>query len=221
MEEPDFLVLPFRETLPGLRHAPAVVAIICASALVVALNGPIPSVGRALQMTDVGLRHWQLWRLVTYVLPQENGWLHLVVNMVPLALYGWQLERVVGTVRFALVYFGGGAIGMALLASFRDINAQTGLRSGASLAVFAVVAATGLCCARAMYRRSAKIAWAAVTAGVLLLLAGALSARGIDAVVRPGLDGFAFGVVNHSLGIAAGLIIGGAVLWLGPHDVVR
>lgn len=34
------------------------------------------------------------------------------MNLALLVLFGWQLERLTGTVRFMLVYFGSGAIGL-------------------------------------------------------------------------------------------------------------
>lgn len=208
---PPFLVLPIVETPRELRRAPGVVAVIVASFAVVGLGGAWPAVTRALECTTAGLGRWQLWRVMTYVLPHERGWPHVAVNMFVLALFGWQLERIIGTFRFLAVYFGCGAVGMALLAAANPIDSQHGLRGGASLAVFGVVAALATQHAVKVGVRGPAMVWAIPTCIVLLTVAGVLAMGGRGGVIAPGLDGFRFGFLNHALGMIAGVLLGIAI----------
>lgn len=212
--EPDpFLVLPVVETPASLRRAPGVLAVIVASFAVVGLGEVWPMVTGWLQATTADLSDGELWRLLTYVFPHEHGWLHVLVNMAVLALFGWQLEHLVGTTRFLIVYFGSGAIGMALLFAFNPIDAAHGLRGGASLAVFGTVAALATSHAVRSGIWSPAMRWASPTCLVLLSAAGLRHVNGKDGLIDPGLDGFLFGFLNHALGVVAGVLLGVAVPW--------
>ena len=181
------------------------------STLVVALDGIWPAVSDSLQVTDVSLHRHEYWRLFTYVFPQENGWAHLAVNMFTLFLYGWQLERVVGARRFLVAYFGTGAAGMLLLSTLRPINATTGLRSGASLATFGVVAAIAATYVIRKRKLDGTVGSIVVVCLALLGFAALITSRGTPGVVSAGLDGAVYGAVNHSFGLAAGLLVGATV----------
>lgn len=207
-----FLVLPLAETPRALRRSPGVVGVIVLSLAVVALGGAWPTATRSLEATTAGLADWELWRLATYVFPHEHGWLHVAVNMTLLALFGWQLEHRVGTFRFLLIYIGSGAVGMALLFAFNPIDAERGIRSGASLAVFGVVAALATWHVLRDGRRSRAMLWAAPTCAVLLIAAGTRQVRGKEGIIEPGLTGFAFGFLSHALGMVAGVLLALAVV---------
>ena len=202
-----FLAFPIAETPRELLRAPGTLGIIVVSLLVVGLGGPIPQLTRALECTTTALADGELWRLVTYVLPHEGGWIHVLINMSVLALFGWQLERRVSTSRFLVVYFGSGAIGMALLFARNPIDEAHGLRSGASLAVFGAVAALAAWHVIDGGIRSPAVPWAVGTCVVLLLGSGLLNLDGHPGVIDPGLQGFLFGIVNHALGMVAGVIV--------------
>lgn len=207
-----FLILPLTETPRELRRAPGVVAIIVVSLAVVALGGAWPAVTRSLEATTGGLAAWELWRFATYVFPHEHGWLHVAANMTVLGLFGWQLERRVGTARFLLIYVGSGAVGMALLFACNPIDAERGIRSGASLAVFGVVAALATWHAIRGGWRSPAMLWSVPTCAVLLIAAGVRQIRGKEGIIEPGINGFAFGFLNHALGMVAGVLLALAVI---------
>lgn len=63
-----------------------------------------------LGLTPVGLAKGFLWQLFTFQF-LHFGLLHLVFNLLGLWFFGRWTEEVLGRSRFALVYFGGGAIG--------------------------------------------------------------------------------------------------------------
>jgi membrane associated rhomboid family serine protease len=203
-----FLALPITETPAQLRRSPGTSSIIVLSLAVVALGGIWPSVTRALECTSKGLREGELWRLITYVFPHEGGWQHVVVNMAVLALFGWQYERRVGSRRLVAVYLGCGAVGMALLSAWNPIDAERGLRSGASLAVFGIVAALTVWHVTDGGWRAPAIPWATGTCLALLVAGGVLAIGGHAGVIEPGLHGFVFGFLNHGLGMVAGLALG-------------
>jgi membrane associated rhomboid family serine protease len=206
-----FWVIPIDKTLSALRRSPAVVGIIVASFVVVGTGGAWPTVTRHLEVTSGSLADGQIWRLATYVLPHENGWAHVSLNMFVLSLFGWQLERIVGAWRLIAVYLGSGAIGMCLLFASSPINADRGIRSGASLAVFGVVAALATIHATTDGIRSSAMPWALGTCLVLLSISGALGIRGQGEAIPAGFAGFRFGFFNHSLGMIAGVLLGVAL----------
>ena len=208
---PPFLVIPLRETPTKLRHAPGSMAVIVASLVVVALAGPWPSVARSLEATTSAFADGELWRLFTYVFPHEHGWWHVLVNMGLLALFGWQYERIVGTARFLATYAGSGAVGMALLFAFRPIDADRGLRAGASLAVFGIVSALTTRHALVGGWRGPAMPWAGGTCLGVLLASGLVALDGHSGATEPGVDSFLFGFSNHALGVLAGMLLGLAV----------
>lgn len=107
----------------------------------------------------VGVDEGDWWRIVTHGF-LHAGLLHIGLNMAALWILGSQLERVLGRVRFAGVYFVSllaGAFGILLV----DPNAAT---VGASGAVF------GLMGAALMVQRAAGIdPWASGVGGLILV----------------------------------------------------
>ncbi len=208
LEDVGFWVLPIKEPFRRLRQSPGVVTVVVLSLGVVALGGLWPGVIRALESRTDLLADAQVWRLLTYVFPHEGGWVHVVLNMLVLSAYGPQLELVVGAYRFVVAYFVSGAVGMALLFAFNPIDAERGIRSGASLAVFGVVAATLVIHLVVSGWRSLPVRFAAGTCLMLLVVGGLLGVAGHQGVIEPGWHGFAFGFFNHSLGMLAGAVVG-------------
>lgn len=211
-----FLAFPVRAALRHAPRSPGVVSIVAITLSVVALDSLFPAVGHALEARSDAFAAGQYWRLMTYVFPHHGGFLHALLNMGLLCLYGWQLERIVGTARFVVGYLAAGAIGMALLSSFRTIDSVTGLTGGASLAVFSMVVAIGVlyASAGALHRKDAVRA--AITIVVLIVVSGVVSmAR------RGGGGGVLFGVVNHSLAVVSGVLVGLGLHWSRNREIRR
>jgi membrane associated rhomboid family serine protease len=84
------------------------------------------------------LRGW-VWQLVTYMFAHDpRNWSHILFNMLGLFMFGWQVEKRMGSREFLLYYLVTGAL--AGLASFA-LYYFTGTRAvllGASGALFAV-----------------------------------------------------------------------------------
>lgn len=74
------------------------------------------------------------WTLVTCMFIHANIW-HILANMITLYFFGSYLNRLLGTVKFLIVYFTGGILGSIayLLLPFSDLPAV-----GASGAIFAL-----------------------------------------------------------------------------------
>ena len=76
----------------------------------------------------------QPWTIFTSLFVHAS-WLHIFGNMYMLWFYGDFLERLIGEVRFLLVYFIGGLIGNALFLLIANPNAAAVGASGAVLAL--------------------------------------------------------------------------------------
>jgi membrane associated rhomboid family serine protease len=57
-----------------------------------------------------GLREGRIWQVVTYMF-LHGGPLHIIVNMLCLAVFGGEIEDALGTRRFLWLYFGCGILG--------------------------------------------------------------------------------------------------------------
>jgi membrane associated rhomboid family serine protease len=85
-----------------------------------------------------GLLGGKPWQLLTYVFLHGGLW-HILINMLVLVIFGREMEFVLGTRRFLLLYLGGGVlagIGWILIS-----GSELALCIGASGAVFGVVGA--------------------------------------------------------------------------------
>lgn len=217
----SFRVFSPRRAVRHVPRSPGVLAIVLLSVAVVALTDVVPSVAGALEARSSALASGQYWRLLTYVFPHDGGWPHVLLNMAILCLYGWQLERMVGTLRFASGYLGAGAVSMSLLFSFRQIDATTGLTAGASLAVFAVVTAIAVLYVASGPPHRRDVILATGTIIVLVVVSGVISmARrsGHQSAAPSGLEGMVYGVANHSMGVISGVLLGSV---LSPNKRAR
>ena len=84
------------------------------------------------------LLHGEIWRLATYMFLHGGFW-HLLLNMLPLAFFGRDVEERFGTPRFALLYFGSGMLGGLGWVLISGTGSE--LCIGASGAVFGVIGA--------------------------------------------------------------------------------
>ena len=84
-------------------------------------------------LSSEGLRDGEFWQLVTYQFLHANE-LHIFVNMLALWFAGRELEPVVGTPRFVLLYLVGGIVG-----GLAQIVFSSGPLIGASASVCAVL----------------------------------------------------------------------------------
>ncbi len=57
-----------------------------------------------------GLMSGMIWQPVTYMLLHGN-WLHILLNMLVVFMFGRELERILGVRRFLLLYIGSGIMG--------------------------------------------------------------------------------------------------------------
>ncbi|AYC30368.1 rhomboid family intramembrane serine protease [Paenisporosarcina cavernae] len=85
----------------------------------------------------IGDGEW--WRLITPMF-LHAGFLHLLFNMFSLYLFGPELERLTGKVRFLTIYFLAGLFGTILTYLLQDANY---VHVGASGAIFGIFGAFG------------------------------------------------------------------------------
>ena len=63
-----------------------------------------------LALTLWGLEHGMIWQLVTYMF-LHGSFMHILFNMLGLLFFGAEMERLFGSVRFAILYLMAGIVG--------------------------------------------------------------------------------------------------------------
>jgi membrane associated rhomboid family serine protease len=198
MSDASFLRRPIRYSFFN-----ATLFLIAANVLVFLLTYAAPSIRGYLWLRPaavVQLNAW--WQLVTYMFCHAN-FMHLLLNMLSLYLFGVQLERRMGSGEFLLFYFLSG-IGAGLATVL--VNNATGqglvFVVGASGAVFAVL-----------------LAFAAFFPDTRIFIFGILPMRAPTAVlVFAGIEVFSM-FTNFNSGVAhlahlAGILVGYVLLLL-------
>ena len=138
------------------------------------------------------------WQLVTAMF--AHGSLeHLLMNMVSLWWLGTLLERMQGTVRFAIVYFVSGIVGNLVFALFSD-----GYAVGASGAIFGMLGAVAVL----LYKHRQSPVAKAMLQGLLVMIA-------IN-VVNSFMPGIA--LEAHFGGLLAGALVEVVILAIGSKD---
>ena len=138
------------------------------------------------------------WQLVTAMF--AHGSLeHLLMNMVSLWWLGTLLERMQGTVRFAIVYFVSGIMGNLVFALFSD-----GYAVGASGAIFGMLGAVAVL----LYKHRQSPVDKAMLQGLLVMIA-------IN-VVNSFMPGIA--LEAHFGGLLAGALVEVIILAIGSKN---
>ena len=138
------------------------------------------------------------WQLVTAMF--AHGSLeHLLMNMVSLWWLGTLLERMQGTVRFAIVYFVSGIVGNLVFALFSD-----GYAVGASGAIFGMLGAVAVL----LYKHRQSPVAKAMLQGLLVMIA-------IN-VVNSFMPGIA--LEAHFGGLLAGALVEVVILAIGSKN---
>lgn len=138
------------------------------------------------------LREGEYYRLLTSIF-LHFGFSHLVNNMLMLGVMGWQLELVLGKLKFLLLYFAAGLCGN-LLSAFAEIRTgEYAVSAGASGAIFGVIGAL-LYIALRNHGRIGTVSGQ----GILLMIALTL----YYGFTSSGVDNFA-----HIGGLAAGFLL--------------
>ena len=138
------------------------------------------------------------WQLVTAMF--AHGSLeHLLMNIVSLWWLGTLLERMQGTVRFAIVYFVSGIMGNLVFALFSD-----GYAVGASGAIFGMLGAVAVL----LYKHRQSPVAKAMLQGLLVMIA-------INVVnsFRPGIA-----LEAHFGGLLAGALVEVIILAIGSNN---
>ncbi|MBM6685116.1 rhomboid family intramembrane serine protease [Faecalicatena contorta] len=86
------------------------------------------------------LQQGEYYRLITSIF-LHFGFSHLVNNMLMLGVMGWQLELVVGKIKFLIIYFAAGIGGNMLSALVEMRTGDFAVSAGASGAIFGIIGA--------------------------------------------------------------------------------
>ncbi len=138
------------------------------------------------------LQEGEYYRLLTSIF-LHFGFSHLVNNMLMLGVMGWQLELVLGKLKFLLLYFAAGLCGN-LFSAFAEIRTgEYAVSAGASGAIFGIIGAL-LYIALRNHGRIGTVSGQ----GILLMIALTL----YYGFTSSGVDNFA-----HIGGLAAGFLL--------------
>ncbi len=148
-----------------------------------ALFDGISVIHEAGEMYGPAVHDGEFWRLVTAMFV-HYGVLHLVANMVMLAIAAWRYEPLLGSMRFLALYFACG-IGASIATYFASYDVRTAGASGATYGIFAAFLVTCL-----WKRRNPTVA--------LILLAFAIVAN----FAIPGMA-----MIAHGTGVAIGIVL--------------
>jgi len=146
-----------------------------------------------LHMAVLGPLDGEWWKVLTYEMAYAKG-AYLFVAIVPIALFGWLLERRHGPAVVLALFFGAGAAG-ALAASAVYSFAIVGGGNGAALALLAAWAAPDLRSARSGSYYEGDLLGAGAIAALLLA---------IPFVLSSGEASWLAGAVGAALGLAVG-----------------
>ena len=123
----------------GIPQVTKAIIIACSAIyLMMMFSGGINSFASTWGMWPSAIATGEVWRLLTCTFLHANLW-HILFNMYALLVLGSQLERVLGPIRFAVIYFVAAFGGSVASYWFADINT---LSVGASGAIFGLM--TGL-----------------------------------------------------------------------------
>lgn len=128
-----------RESLSQYIQLYPVISILIGINLVIYLIGLIPSL--QMNIFGYGVMHNGLvaqgdyWRLVTSMF-LHNGFMHLLFNMFGLYVFGPELERLVGKMRFFTIYMLSGIIANVLTYLIHPLNYTSLGASGAIFGIF-------------------------------------------------------------------------------------
>lgn len=86
------------------------------------------------------MQQGEYYRLITSIF-LHFGFSHLVNNMLMLGVMGWQLELVVGKIKFLIIYFAAGIGGNMLSALVEMRTGDFAVSAGASGAIFGIIGA--------------------------------------------------------------------------------
>ena len=86
------------------------------------------------------LQQGEYYRMFTSIF-LHFGFSHLVNNMLMLGVMGWQLELVIGRIKFLIIYFAAGLCGNVLSALAELRTGDYAVSAGASGAIFGIIGA--------------------------------------------------------------------------------
>jgi len=143
------------------------------------------------------------WTLLSVFFAHEN-FLHLLVNMALLLIFGKELEKIVGERHVYLIYFMCGFLGSLVIIPFAEITQWTGLIAGASAATFGLIAAFAAINPEKIILKGKMKQWV-------------LSLFVINTVIYFLNPTVSIGAPGHAVGIIIGFLYG---LWLKKNNEI-
>lgn len=121
-----------------------IISILIAINIIVYLLGMIPAVGSNILNLGASVNYLiadgEYWRLITSMFI-HGGFFHLLFNMFSLYVFGPELERIAGKLRFFTIYFISGFMGNVISYLTQPLNYASIGASGAIFGIFGAFAA--------------------------------------------------------------------------------
>jgi rhomboid protease GluP len=132
------------------------------------------------------------WRLFAAVF-LHIGLAHLFTNMVSLLIFGTYMEKILGHIRYAILYLAGGVLGYVFVYLCDTATGEDNLTAGASGAIFALL---GGLIALAIFRREMVGGMSAMRVVIIVLL-----------MLFSGFSNSGISFTGHLGGLLGGLIV--------------
>ena len=157
------------------------------TAVLTALGYAVPAFVDALGR-DPAVHDGQVWRLVTPILVNPQGWGQILANGTGLLLWGAIVERTFGRWQWVALYLTGGVVGEVYS------YAMDYYQAGSSVAIAGLLGGV----AAWLISGVARVPWALRVGAVIVLVRGAWLAVEGD---------------NHGAPLLAGAVLGGVLIW--------
>lgn len=146
-------------------------------------------------------RKFEVWRLVTSLF-MHFSLIHLGSNMLYLAIAGYNLEKVVGRLRFLLIYLLSGIGGNLISAAWYYLRENNTISGGASGAIYGLIGSIALLTFLSFRKLKPSYVFARIAILLVFVFYSSFARTGVDGAAHIG--GFFFGILLTFL-----LVIGG------------
>lgn len=186
-----------------IRLYPVVSVIIALNVLIFILT-ILPGIGQEILFAGASVNgliaNGEWWRVITSMF-LHGGFMHVLFNMFSLFLFGPELEKIAGKIRFLTIYFLSGIFGGAATFATQDAFYAS---VGASGAIFGIIGAFG---ALVYYTRKSFPQLRQIMLPIIVVSI-------IMTFLQPNIN-----VAAHLGGMAAGLILG--LFYFKPQNMLR
>lgn len=183
------------KTFPYVTAGLILVNVVCYFILVLGGSTASPAymISRGANFAPYVFERHEVWRLLTSMF-LHFSFQHLAGNMVYLGLLGWNYEKIVGHLKFFLIYMLSGIGGSVVSCAYHQLSGEYTVSAGASGAVYGIIAMVIYLMYVAKKRSgSAFLLYRIAIMLAFLFYSNFVNGRGVDIAAHIG--GLVFGVI--------------------------